>query len=478
MKPNVGLLSFADPRAVKGIDELNRRDKALEADLARFLADARFDVIRPLSGRLVNSRKLADEASRKLLAADVDCILAGCWKWTDPMLAVDVARRVNRPIMLVGDDAPEATSLGCMAAVGAALWEIAPNAYAARHGRALGDRRKILDWVRGMSALARLRRKTILLWGGSYCLKMAHLDDDPSRLKSLLVGDILVQDQYELIARAEELLKRDTARVSRFVAWLKSSCGEIVYDKKMGTPKALARQTALYLAARDLLQRYAAEEGVEGVSVKCQPAISEQYGVTACLLPAFLPFDRDAEGKRPVIATACEGDIKGLITSLLLQYISGGTPAGFGDIRTLDVNGRELFVISNCGAASVHYASSKHNGLKGVSLRGQCQGASGFAVGYLGQSFGAATIARLVRREGAYSLQWAVGDSVTATPAVRQRFVWGDSWPISMFDIRLNRNRFVDIMASNHYSFIPGNAAGALRAVCDTLAIPMENISG
>ncbi|MHA1212406.1 MAG: fucose isomerase, partial [Candidatus Heimdallarchaeota archaeon] len=87
----------------------------------------------------------------------------------------------------------------------------------------------------------------------------------------------------------------------------------------MITKDSISKQIALYLASRDLIaKRLENNERIIGVSVKCQPEISIDYGVTACLLPAFLPFSQDSEGDKPIIPTVCEGDIKGLLTSALL----------------------------------------------------------------------------------------------------------------------------------------------------------------
>lgn len=482
-KIKAGIVSFTDPRAVKGIKKIDKYNLDCQNRLSEAFRQQGFEVVTPLGDGLVRSRASSQQAAAALLAADVDALLLGCWKWTDPMLAVDIVRQVVRPACLVGESDPSSTALGCMAAVGAALWEIAPNACALRHGRAMnapgGNFDIAVRWARGAGALSQLRRSALLLWGGSYCLKMAHLDDDPSRLKSFIVGDILVEDQLVLAQGADVLLAKSKKRVDAFVKWLEKGGAGVRYDGGMLTPESLRRQAALYLAARDRLAELEGE-GVAGVSVKCQPALSEQWGATACMLPAFLPFGEDSEGARPVIAATCEGDIKGLITSALLQNIAG-VPAGFGDIRAIDLQGRPHLIISNCGAASVYYAALKSNAadtLPALTLRGQCQGASGAAVGYASPAFGCATIARLVRRQGRYAMQYAFADSRAAAPELIARLGWGDSWPISVFDINMDLQRFTVAAASNHYSFVPGDFVQELLSVCAELDLPVECLNG
>jgi L-fucose/D-arabinose isomerase len=479
-KVKIGITSFTDPRAVKGIQEINKQNLVYQEELERFLKKSGFDCVVPIKDRCVNGRPAAEEVIRKFTAADVDCMVFGCWKWTDPMLAVDVARRLDRPVALVGSDDEASTPLGCIAAVGAALWEIAPNSNALNHFRTIGDYGLLASWARGAGSISWLKKQSLLLWGGSYCLKMSHLEDDPSMLKSFLVGDILIEDQYALIAGAEKILAKKPARIGRFVKWLGKNGSQIEYDGKRSRPEVLERQIALYLSARDRLAELS-DEGISGVSIKCQPALSEQYGVTGCVLPALLPYGEDAEGPRATMPTSCEGDIKGLITSMLLQEMAGGVPAGFGDIRHIRIDGKVLLIISNCGAASVYYAAPGKKTpevMSKVYFKPQCQGAAGCAVGYMSPCFGTATLARLIRREGEYVMQYAVGGSVGVDRALVDRLGWGDVWPVSLFDIGLDLQRFTEIMGSNHYSFVPGDYSRELEFSCRAAGIPMENISG
>ncbi|MFA6450489.1 MAG: fucose isomerase, partial [bacterium] len=407
---------------------------------------------------------------------DVDALAFGCWKWTDPMLAVDVSRRVDRPLALVGADDEASTPLGCIAAVGAALWEIAPHANALCHTRIIGDHARLIRWANGVCSLSRLKRQSLLLWGGSYCLKMSHLEDDPSTLKSFLIGDILIEDQYFLIDGAESILKKNPGRIRKFIKWLGKSGTEISYDGKRSRPEVVEKQVALYLAARDRLGELDGEN-IGGISVKCQPALSERYGVTGCLMPSLLPFGEDAEGPRTVVPATCEGDIKGLITSMMLQSMAGGTPAGFGDIRHIRMGDKFMLIISNCGGASAYYAApgkSAADAMRRVYMRPQCQGASGCAVGYMGPSFGAATLARLIRRDGEYIMQTSVGRSVDVDQKLIDRLGWGDVWPVSLFDIGLDLESFTDMMGSNHYSFIPGDFSDELQFACRAAGIPIE----
>ena len=477
--PKVGLVSFSDPRSVKGLDSINEANIACQSAILKTFRKAGLDVSLPFPDSCVTSRDQVKQALARLSADGIQALVIGCWKWTDPMLAVETAQRASVPICLVctGDEAM--TGMGCLSAIGASLWEIDANGYCRNHARIVDDFEAAVSWVRGVCAVEDLRRKSIMLWGGSYCLKMEHLRDDPAALKGYLIGDVLLEGQYILIRRAEQIAKDAPARIEKFIKWLQQGGASIVYDEKMLTAESLRRQVALYLAARDRLQELEAED-IAGVSVRCQPELSVEYGVTGCLLPAFLPFAADSEGPRTPIATTCEGDIKGLITSLLLERIHGGAPAGFGDIRNLAVRGKQHLLISNCGAASVFYAANSFDPklvLPELRFRGQCQGASGAAVGYSGKPEPVATICRIIRKAGRYSMQLATGKMVKVTDREMNRLDWGSMWPLSLFDIELDLQRFIEKIGSNHYSFVPGDHVRSVEHACTLLDIPIERLN-
>ena len=479
MTPKVGLVSFSDPRSVKGLDSINQANVACQNLILDVFRKSGLDVVVPLPETSVTSREQVKQVLREFAVAEVHAVVLGCWKWTDPMLAVETAQRANVPVCLVCTSDEKLTGMGCMSAIGASLWEIDANEYCRNHARIIDDFAGAVQWVRGVSAAEDMRRRSVMLWGGSYCLKMEHLRDDPAALKGYLIGDVLLEGQYLLIRRAEQIAKVQPERIEKFITWLQDGGASIVYDKKMLTEHSLRRQVALYLAARGRLAELEGED-VIGVSVRCQPELSVEYGVTGCLLPAFLPFGADSEGPRTPIATTCEGDIKGLLTSLLLERIHGSAPAGFGDIRNLPVRGKQHLLISNCGAASVFYAANSFDPkrvLPELRFRGQCQGESGAAVGYSGKHEKIATICRIVRKAGHYSMQMATGRMVRVTDREVKRLNWGDVWPLSLFDIELDLARFVEKIGSNHYSFVPGDHTQAVEHACRLLDMQVERLS-
>lgn len=480
-KIRIGLVSFTDPRSVDLASETERYNRKNHQETAVFLKNAGFEVLDPRAEAefpTVRSSSEVREVVHALRAAGADGLIVGCWKWTDPMLAIELVRDLNVPTLLFARKDVYSTGIGCMSAIGAGLWEIAPNLPALRHRRILDDLDEVARWARGVGALMQLRRGNLLLWGGSYALRMEHLEDDAAKLKSFLVGDLLVEGQYLLIRRAEAILRDQYERVEAFIRWLEDQGTTILYDDRMLTAASFRKQIALLLAARQRLDELK-DMNILGVSLRCQPELSEEYGVTGCTIPSFLPFGEDHEGPKPIVSTTCEGDIKGLITSTLMNLIQPDVPAAFGDIRHMEVDGRHLLMIGNCGGASIYYAANSGRAadvLPHVTIQGQCQGASGGAVGYRGIATTPATIARLIRINGTYSMQLGVGEAVDVTPDMINALRWGAMWPQVAIDLNRTIEDLIQVIGSNHYSLLPGDHAAEITYVCHEVGIPVTRI--
>jgi L-fucose isomerase-like protein len=82
---------------------------------------------------------------------------------------------------------------------------------------------RMLPWIRGASAVARMRKSAVMLWGGTYSLHMEHLQDDIPALKRLMIRDILTEGEYALIRRAEKILDDEPQRIQHFLDWLKET---------------------------------------------------------------------------------------------------------------------------------------------------------------------------------------------------------------------------------------------------------------
>jgi len=475
----VALVSFTDPRRTGFEEEREQYLRERHQAMAATLTAAGLRVLDPMASAkdptdsAFGLRTTAEtmQAAQAIKAGGADCLVIGCWHWTEPMLPLALVRETDIPVMLFTEDDPTWAGAVNLSAVGASLWEVGSNRHARTHARALGEPQRVVRWAVGVGAMQRLRRSALLLWGGSYCLRMEHLQDDIPTLKARFVGDVLQEGQYSLICGAERILAEEPARVEHFIAWLVDGGAKVVYDERMLTEDSFRRQVALYLASRDRLAELSGEP-IVGVSIHCQPELSVDYGVTACMLPAFLPFAADAEGPRQALPTVCEGDIKGLLTCCLLDQLGTGAPPLFGDLKYL---GEEYLIISNCGASSVFYAANSWDPaqvLPKLTIQGQCQGESGGAVGYNGLA-GPVTLARLVRIGGEYLMQLGRGRSLEITPAVTRSILWGKMWPHVAISLGVPRELLVNAVGSNHYSALPGDHTSAVEHACREAGIPV-----
>jgi len=482
--PVLGLVSFTDPRATAFALRRERYLEGRHQALKKALQQRGIRVVDP-QARLRKGWRQAfgirrpdevEQCIRIMQAGGAQAVVLGCWHWTEPMLPLSLARDFQCPIALYAQDDPAWAGSVCLGAVGASLWEAGISPYALTHVRFRSDPDGLAQWARGVCALQALRHSTLVLWGGSYCLRMEHLQDDVPELKRLLVGDMLTEDEYVLVRGAETILAKSPRRIQAFLRWFARYGGKIEHDKKMATPASVRRQVALYLAARDRLRELESEgHSVGGVSVRCQPELSEVWACTACTLPSFLPYPADAEGPQRIVPTVCEGDIKGLVTSTLLHLLAPDVPPLFGDLKYVT---DDLLIISNCGGSSIWYASRSGDPAKtlpAVRLAAQCQGASGAAVGYEGAP-GELTVARLIRFDREYVMQLGVGRAVPVDRSVRSRIVWGQTWPHIAISLGVSGQALMAAIGSNHLSATAGDHTAEITHACKQADIPIVRL--
>ncbi len=489
-KPIVAIVTFTDARD-EGIssDAVEKHLKRKQEELQSFLTDNGVSVVDPLKvlrksgSRWYGIRTLAeiDAVVRMLAEERVDAVIVGSWTWSPPMFIKEFIRKFPRPLMYYSENDPMGGSLSQLAATCSSLMDWSVNEYALKHERNFGNKKAMLSWVRAMSAVASMRESALMLWGGTYAVKMDQLQDDMTKLKSFMVRDVLFEDQYVLVHRAEKIRKNSPERITRFLAWLRDNGLSFVYDEKMVTTEALEKQTALLLAARDRL-RDLKDENIRGVSIKCQPEIYSEYGVNACMLPAFLPFPENEEGVQQVYPTVCEGDTKGLLSSLLLYALNPQVPPVFGDMISVEDDHIEF---ANCGASSVFWAKNSNNAkdaLSAVAAVANIHGNSGAAFNYFGQAAEAVTIARFTRINGTYYMQLGTGKALDAKTFLERRLGSNEpkhlagTWGKIVVDLGVKAENFVRVIGANHLHATLGDVSAEIEAACSMWNIPVVRL--
>jgi L-fucose/D-arabinose isomerase len=486
-QPIVGIVSVTDPRPTALAREREEYYEAQHNGLKAHLQAQGMTVLDPGAEirqgwtEIFGMRSLADirHCVSRLRAEGAEALIVGCWHWTEPGLTSPLVLETGVPACLFIERNTGWAGSCCQASSGASLLEHGYSDVALRHERIRGSYDEAAGWVRGAAAYSRMRRQSVMLWGGSYSLAMEHLRDDPARLKTFIISDVLEEGQSYLIKRAEAMLAEGDPHLDQFVTWLQDNGASIAFDdpeadRVMLTPHSIRRQIALYLAARQRLAELSGL-GIAGVSVKCQNELSEDWGCTACFLPAFLPFPEDAFGPQQTIPTTCEGDLKTLLTACLFHAIQPSVPPLFGDFKFA---GDEYFLISNCGAASIYYAANSTKAadvLPAVRIEGQCHCASGGAVGWDGLP-GQYTVGRLVRIKGEYFMQIGVAKAREVTDAVKANAIFGSMWPHHALSMPTDPDQLVKILGGNHFAGTVGDVTSEVAFACRQAGIPVVRL--
>ena len=486
-KPRVAILTFTDARD-EGIssDTVERHLKAKQEELSSFLQSQGIHVVNPLSKLKSEERSWygirnlceVGQVVQILNKEAVDAVIIGAWTWSPPMFIKEFIRKFPRPLMYYTENDPMAGSLSQFTATCASLMEWSVNKYALRHQRSFGNKISLIRWARGIAAAARMRESALMLWGGTYAVHMDHLQDDVNKLKSFMIRDVLQEDQYILVSRAERIRKEQSERLDTYFSWLTRMGLTIVHDDIMVTAEALQKQAALLLAARDRLDELG-DENVRGVSIKCQPEIYSEYGVNACMLPAFLPFPENEEGQQRIYPTVCEGDIKGLLTGMILHALNPEVPPAFGDLVSVDDDHIEF---ANCGAGSVFWAANSgkaSEALKRVEAAANIHGKSGAAFHYFGVPAPEITIARLTRINGRYYMQAGTGRELDSKEFLTQklgntvRTHLGGTWGKVVVDLGVKGENFVKVIGANHLHATLGDVTEEIETACGEWNIPV-----
>jgi L-fucose isomerase-like protein len=489
-KPRVALVTFTDMRD-EGISSqaVEKHLRSRQEELALFLARTGIAAVDPL-GELrtaaspwygVRSFPEIDLLMSILAKSRIDAAVIGAWTWSPPMLVKEFVRKFNRPILYYTENDPMSGSLSQMSATCSSLMEWAVNRFALAHERNFGNRPALLSWIRGVHATAQMRESAALLWGGSYAVKMEQLQDDIPKLKSFMIRDILQEDQYVLVNRAEKIIRAQRERIAAFYEWMTGNGLVIRRDPRMVTEEALAKQAALLLAARDRLAELE-HENIRGVSIKCQPEIYSEYGVNACTLPAFLPFPENERGGQYPLPTVCEGDIKGLLTSMLFHAINPEVPPAFGDLVSV---GDDHIEFANCGAGSIFWARNSGKArevLPRVEATANIHGQSGAAYGYFGVAAPEITIGRLTRINGRYFMQVGKGRELDSRAFLdsllgeKEKSHLAGTWGKVIVALGVKGENFVKAIGANHLSATLGDVTAEVEAACRVWNIPVVRL--
>ena len=482
-KIKIATITFSDPRWANEPEEREGFIKSSHEELKKLIDSYKFEIVDPHTkverknsynfgfDGMDEVKKAAEYINQK--AADI--LILECYHWSEPQLANLVVKYTNIPTIVYAKKDPKWAGSIYFGAVSATLSEIPVNKYAKYHANVFNNIDLLLKYINAFGAYSKLKKSAIILFGGSYSLNMPLLRDDLEYLKSFIIEEIYEEEQYLIVKDAKKILKDDFKRVEKYYEWFKENNVRIEFDNKMLSEDILKTQIALYLSTKDRIESY--PDNIIGISLKCQPVLSEDFGVTGCMIPTFLPFGQDYEGDKKIISTTCEGDVKALITCCMLNLLSyEEIPPLFGDLKLIE-NG--YIIISNCGGSSLYYAANSGDykkALRNLTILPQCQGKSGGAFGYMGKQLPDkdVTVARLIRKDRKYIMNLFKGKTLDVTDEMIEKIGFGKTWPHVAVSTSKNEQEFASSVASNHYCLIPGDYVFEIEKICYLLNIPIN----
>lgn len=199
-------------------------------------------------------------------------------------------------------------------------------------------RRRFAVTVRALSAIKRMANAKIG-WVGGLSPGFYNMQFDEGKLRSRLGLRVGAHELGEVVAMAQQMDARAAASVGgelRLVAREVATSGE-----------ALDKGARLYLALKQL----AAEQGYDALAVECWPKFQALYGIAPCMAYSWL-------GSEDGMAVACEGDVMGAASMLLLNSLTGAAgSATLLDLAAIDP-ASETVLMWHCGVTPRHWANA------------------------------------------------------------------------------------------------------------------------
>ncbi len=206
---------------------------------------------------------------------------------------------------------------------------------------------------------------------------------------------------------------------------------------------------AAYVVLREALR----ESSLDGLAVRCWPEFPQQFGLMPCATLGRLADDG--------FACACEADMHGAITLLILQWLSGAAPF-LADLVAMDEVANTLS-LWHCGNAPACLARAGEEPLLTVHCNRRIGVAGNFAI-----RPGPATLARLGVGPHGYRLLYVTGE-VLDEPA--NRFAGNTA----VFRPRCEAKRLLNTVIlggwEHHMAIVAGHIAAELEALAQLLDI-------
>jgi L-fucose isomerase-like protein len=211
------------------------------------------------------------------------------------------------------------------------------------------------------------------------------------------------------------------------------------------------------------LQGVAEEGGYQALAVRCWPEMFTDYGCAACG-----PMGLMSEASIPC---ACEADVMGAVTSLVLQQVAGA-PSFLADIVDMD-EASNTGVLWHCGLAPMSMADDTTPPMAQIHSNRRMPLLQEFAL-----KPGRVTVARLTQAKNKPALVLAGAEMVRASPSQPARSFTGTSGVIR-FDRATGdvTSAMMEMGLEHHVSIVYGEHRGTLRALAAQLGLPVIDLA-
>ncbi|MEM7348882.1 MAG: hypothetical protein AAF485_32025, partial [Chloroflexota bacterium] len=168
---------------------------------------------------------------------------------------------------------------------------------------------------------------------------------DERKLRARFGTDVVEHELAEVVEIAKQASQNE---VLAAVNDMKAGAAEILV-----TDERMEKGGRVYLALKELAQRH----GYDALAVQCWAKFQELYGVAPCMSYSWL-------GSEDGLAVACEGDVPGAVSMLLLNYLTDKAGSStLLDLAAIDPDSNTV-LMWHCGVSPRHFANQ--NGIKWV----------------------------------------------------------------------------------------------------------------
>ena len=218
-------------------------------------------------------------------------------------------------------------------------------------------------------------------------------------------------------------------------------------------PAPLERSLRVFGAFSDL----ARERGLSALAVRCWPEFFTAYGCAACGPMAMTSQDG--------VPCACEADVYGAVTSLLLQAITDAPPF-MADLVDVDREG-DSAVVWHCGLAPLSMADPDQRPRAGIHSNRRMPLLGEFAL-----APGRVTLARLSQSRGLLRLVVAGGEMLKAPQS------FSGTSGVIRFDRPAGEvlDSILEEGIEHHYSLAYGDCRAVLRGIAERLSLPLLDL--